>query len=443
MSSGGYRRRVRPVPLALITALYATPSGAGRFSAELSAGLGYDSELYFDAAALATDGQPTAAQFVLIAPELSLAIGRATGHRLLANYGATLRQFFIGDARETLVIHGLDLHYLPASFWSIQAGLWFSLGQLYTRELAGAGWRDVSGGVSLRRGLLSWLSGELTYQYAHTRFGSLSSATRQHGNVVALALQAQATAGLSFHLRYGLMAVNADPDDLDSLRHHPSVGLQFRGLSRSLSLQAGYRLTTFELTTAVSRVNPQGKPLPDGTTQRRDWIHAPFLSASWTYRPWCAFTLSYAPTWGRSNVEQSYNRHVLVASARFSFGRSWRSPPPATTSAAEGIAVDASGVMHLRLRLHNAKRVAVVGTFNNWDPQAGWLRLAPEKAWVGHIRIGAGSHRFLLWIDGHTQLPPSCPRRVPDAFGGENCALSVELPTQRRPSEQQDDRNEQ
>ena len=53
-----------------------------------------------------------------------------------------------------------------------------------------------------------------------------------------------------------------------------------------------------------------------------------------------------------------------------------------------------------------AKRVAVIGDFNDWKPEANPMKRQPDGAWMIQIALSHGHHQYLYWIDGQLQLDP-------------------------------------
>jgi 1,4-alpha-glucan branching enzyme len=53
-----------------------------------------------------------------------------------------------------------------------------------------------------------------------------------------------------------------------------------------------------------------------------------------------------------------------------------------------------------------AKRVALIGDFNQWDPAAHPLKRQPDGAWAAQVALSHGPHQYLFWVDGQTKLDP-------------------------------------
>ena len=72
-----------------------------------------------------------------------------------------------------------------------------------------------------------------------------------------------------------------------------------------------------------------------------------------------------------------------------------------------------------------AKRVSVVGDFNDWDPVATPLAMA-GGVWSRELDVPVGRHDYAFVIDGSRWVAdPSAPRAPADEFGGEHSVLIV------------------
>ncbi len=74
-----------------------------------------------------------------------------------------------------------------------------------------------------------------------------------------------------------------------------------------------------------------------------------------------------------------------------------------------------------------AKRVMLVGSFNNWDRDANPMA-GPNKDgdWTAEIKLGAGSHQYKFLMDEDSWRPdPANPEQAPDGHGGFNSLLRL------------------
>jgi len=74
----------------------------------------------------------------------------------------------------------------------------------------------------------------------------------------------------------------------------------------------------------------------------------------------------------------------------------------------------------------DAGEVCVAGAFNDWDPRKDPLKKKGAMGqWktVKYLEPGLYEYRFV--VDGVCVDDPSCQRRRPNQYGGENCLLEV------------------
>jgi 1,4-alpha-glucan branching enzyme len=53
-----------------------------------------------------------------------------------------------------------------------------------------------------------------------------------------------------------------------------------------------------------------------------------------------------------------------------------------------------------------ARRVSLVGDFNDWDPEAAPMRKQVDGAWTIQIPLTHGHHRYVFVVDNHPKLDP-------------------------------------
>jgi 1,4-alpha-glucan branching enzyme len=54
----------------------------------------------------------------------------------------------------------------------------------------------------------------------------------------------------------------------------------------------------------------------------------------------------------------------------------------------------------------NAKRVSVIGEFNNWEPNAHPMKRQPDGGWHAQVPLSHGHHQYLFLVDGRPTLDP-------------------------------------
>lgn len=74
-----------------------------------------------------------------------------------------------------------------------------------------------------------------------------------------------------------------------------------------------------------------------------------------------------------------------------------------------------------------ARTVALMGTFNNWDPHGYEMHRDSETGkWTIQTRLMAGKHSYVFWIDGAKTAPdPDADLIREDDFGTRNSVLFV------------------
>ncbi|MBD3276848.1 MAG: hypothetical protein GF388_00965 [Candidatus Aegiribacteria sp.] len=64
----------------------------------------------------------------------------------------------------------------------------------------------------------------------------------------------------------------------------------------------------------------------------------------------------------------------------------------------------------LCLSAKNAKKVSVVGKFNDWNEDSDPLQRLPDGSWVGEIETVSGQTlKYQYWIDGRLERDPAFP----------------------------------
>lgn len=53
-----------------------------------------------------------------------------------------------------------------------------------------------------------------------------------------------------------------------------------------------------------------------------------------------------------------------------------------------------------------ARRVALIGDFNDWQIDAHPMKRQPDGAWMIQVKLSHGHHRYLFNVDGKARLDP-------------------------------------
>ncbi|MGH7674963.1 MAG: isoamylase early set domain-containing protein [Gemmatimonadales bacterium] len=97
------------------------------------------------------------------------------------------------------------------------------------------------------------------------------------------------------------------------------------------------------------------------------------------------------------------------------------------TAAVAARATDAAHFVRFMVMAPGARRVALVGDFNGWDPQATpMLRADPDTPWSVTVPIAPGRHVYAFVVDDHRWIPdPTAPLAPEEGFGSRNSVLVV------------------
>ena len=86
-------------------------------------------------------------------------------------------------------------------------------------------------------------------------------------------------------------------------------------------------------------------------------------------------------------------------------------------------------IVRFELSAPKASRVALVGSFNEWNPVATPLVRDPATGnWVVSLRLPPGRHVYAFVVDGDVTADPAAPRAADDDFGSANSVVFVSAP---------------
>lgn len=447
---------MRPA-LILTLLLAATPARAQlTLSLDPEVSVGYDSNLYYGAGALPDDATVLSGNIVGVRPSARLWWPINSANHLLMTYEGSLRQVLSqGVDHETLLNHGLLLSYLPPSLGGFQVLLAGGYSQLYLRELAAGGWRAGLGMVQFSRTFGAQLRASLGYVAEYSDYNSGSSASAEMSHRARGALAWQARPGLSLELEYGFAKTFSElkppppgpppltptPQDYTSMTHLGGLRAKWQLPVVPVELSVGYSVMAYLLDNSTINNSPMGPRMGPGQGQgqgqgqgpgsgmqnpgedRTDLLHWAQAEVLVKARPWLKVGIRWQSLWGSSNLADDYSRHQVSATLQFHWdvglARQRISLPREVSQPDQ------------RLRITYvapaAQQVALVGTFNHWDPKEHPLKLVDD---VWHITItpGSGVHQYMLWVDGDICPPPQCTRWMDDGFGGKNCMTLFDQP---------------
>ncbi len=98
-------------------------------------------------------------------------------------------------------------------------------------------------------------------------------------------------------------------------------------------------------------------------------------------------------------------------------------PPQVAVAPAPGPRAE---VVRFVLAAPGARRVSVIGDFNDWDAEATPLRPAAAGVWVADVALPPGRHEYAFLIDGREwRADPIAPRAPANEYGVPNSVITV------------------
>ena len=79
----------------------------------------------------------------------------------------------------------------------------------------------------------------------------------------------------------------------------------------------------------------------------------------------------------------------------------------------------------LTARVPDARTVSVSGDFSGWSDEGIKMSRETGNLWEVELHLPPGQYQYRLRVDGHWQDHAEAKNRVPNAFGSENCVLTV------------------
>ena len=82
--------------------------------------------------------------------------------------------------------------------------------------------------------------------------------------------------------------------------------------------------------------------------------------------------------------------------------------------------------VHFEYYAPQAQKVALGGTFNDWNPAGTPLKKEKNGKWKVDLKLAPGRYEYRYRVDGdwqNDQRPVEC---VPNAFGSWNCVLEIQ-----------------
>lgn len=84
-----------------------------------------------------------------------------------------------------------------------------------------------------------------------------------------------------------------------------------------------------------------------------------------------------------------------------------------------------SKAVEFKLYGPKAKKVSLVGSFNNWDTKALAAKKDSKGNWMAKASLKSGRHEYKFFVDGSWLNDPNCSTLIPNSFGSQNCIAEV------------------
>jgi len=191
----------------------------------------------------------------------------------------------------------------------------------------------------------------------------------------------------------------------------------------------------------IERVARSLKPLPQGNTHAR----AQILAAVRARRAQAPRRLTLVLEWMRQPTFSVASAGLLAAAALaigFVTRGALSTPdervlPTAASPSASVPAITAANAPHevravpvpITFDAAGAKRVSIVGDFNDWDSTASPLtRFGANGPWTATVKVMPGRHLYAFMVDGKLVVDPRAPHTRDLDFGGDASVLMVNQP---------------
>jgi 1,4-alpha-glucan branching enzyme len=78
-----------------------------------------------------------------------------------------------------------------------------------------------------------------------------------------------------------------------------------------------------------------------------------------------------------------------------------------------------------KLYAPQARKVALAGSFNNWDTNKISAKKDSKGNWKVKVSLNPGRHEYKFFVDGNWANDPSCTSCVTNSFGTQNCIVEI------------------
>jgi hypothetical protein len=174
----------------------------------------------------------------------------------------------------------------------------------------------------------------------------------------------------------------------------------------------------------VAAVRARGTQAPSRLTLALEWMREPSLSfASAGFLAAAALVVGFVARGAIGAISDAAPEVVAAPSP------SAAASPAFPAADVKGVAV-AVPVPIAFFEAREAKQVAIVGDFNNWDASASLMkRVGVSGPWTATVLAKPGRHVYAFLVDGATLVAdPRAPRARDLDYGGETSVLMVATP---------------
>lgn len=88
--------------------------------------------------------------------------------------------------------------------------------------------------------------------------------------------------------------------------------------------------------------------------------------------------------------------------------------------------ISSSKTASFKLHAPNAKKVAVAGSFNNWNIKDLNAKKDTKGYWSAKVNLKPGRYEYKFFVDGTWVNDPHCSAGcITNSFGSQNCVLEI------------------
>lgn len=78
-----------------------------------------------------------------------------------------------------------------------------------------------------------------------------------------------------------------------------------------------------------------------------------------------------------------------------------------------------------KIHAPQAKKVSVVGSFNNWKTSESPAKKDKTGVWTAKVSLKPGRYEYKFFMDGNWMPDPKCANKVNNGMGSENSVIEV------------------